>query len=100
MPTAIFVFHKDASGYLNDKFSNVASVQQLDFLPDSPEGVVASEDGSYITPYYRQEEVTLNCYSEEHRQEVWENIQDDTAALVKNYRLSIELLPVDTIDIM
>ena len=99
MPSAVFVFQKDASGYLNDKWSHVASVQDLDTLPDSPDGVASSDDGSTLVPFYRQDTVTINCSSESHREEVWNIIYNDVVALVKNYKYSQDLQPEETYDI-
>jgi len=99
MPSAVFVFQKDASGYLNDKWSHVASVQDLETLPDSPDGVASSDDGSTLIPFYRQDTVTINCSSESHREELWNIIYNDVVALVKNYNYAQDLQPEETYDI-
>ena len=97
MPSEIFVYHKDASGYAGDKFVSVASVPQLDTLPLTPDGVVASDDGNLLIPFYRVAEMQVNCASLTEREELWDTIYKDVQDLVANYKLAENLVPVEEV---
>jgi len=94
--SAVFVYHIDADGYSDDLFECVASVQQMDDLPDSPAGGVVIVDGRTV-PYYRAADATFNCRSIDHREEVWDLIRDDVEALVKNTKLTQNLGPTEVV---
>jgi hypothetical protein len=85
VPAKIFVMHQAPPGGLfGDFFSCVASVQQLEDLPeDTPELGV---------PFYRVESVTQLCRTPEAAVEFWEAVKNVTQELQDNLEASSTLV--------
>jgi len=83
LSSKIFVWQENApnSGYAGDRFSVVASTQQMVDLPE--DGPV--DEGDEHIPFYRKDELVLDCRSPELRQEIWDKIQADVLDLLGNW---------------
>lgn len=89
----VFVYHAgeiiDGTGIRSgDTFSNVASKQDMDVIPVGEpiilEDAIQSKDRAI--PYYRTNEVELDCYNLEEAERIWRIIQHDIADLAREYR--------------
>jgi hypothetical protein len=85
IPSAIFVYHADASaaaGVVGDLFECVASLSQLyDLLENPGEG----------RPFYRKNQLEFVCRSYPEAEELWEKIREDVRELVENIKASRNL---------
>lgn len=90
----ILVFQKNTwNAKVGDPFVDVASVHDLSFLPTSAEvmevpGEHPVEDS---VPYYRRNEVTLDCYTADEAEIEWLKINGRVRWLVKELRASCRL---------
>lgn len=84
VPAKIFVMHQaPPGGLVGDFFSCVASVQQLEDLPeDDPEPGV---------PFYRVASVTQLCRTPEAAVEFWDAVRSVTQELSNNLRAAADL---------
>ena len=90
VPAKIFVMHQAPPGGLfGDFFSCVASIQQLEDLPeDAPEPGV---------PFYRVASVTQLCRTPEAAVEFWEAVKSITQELSNNLKAAADLVAAEEI---
>lgn len=99
LPSAkLFVYHASMSDdiYEGDLFECVASVQQMNDIPDDTPAV---EDGEYTVPYYRSNMLNFHCRSPEEVDILWEDIQEDVTDLVNNYTSAATLSNIEVVTI-
>lgn len=80
----VFVFHAALQDdlYCGDVFECVASVQQLN---DLPENKAAYDDNGKLVPYYRTNTLVFNARTPLEAEELWDAIKDDTQDLARNW---------------
>lgn len=83
MSPKIFVIHAQAGIQGDDIFSCVASLQQLQELPEDLPGSVGSEG----YPFYLTDEVKFLAYTLEELDRLWGIIREDANSLVNNFKL-------------
>ena len=97
LSSKIFVWQENAPGsaYSGDRFSLVASTQQMADLPeDQP-----VDEGDEHIPFYRKSTLLLDCRSPELRLEVWEKIKADVEDLITNWVAMENTVEVETVTI-
>lgn len=90
----IFVYQvniwNDAAG---DMFVDVADVHDLNFLPLGKDIMLDREHPvEDHVPYYRTDEVTLDCYTADEARMIWEKVKQRVRALVREKRASEKLI--------
>lgn len=91
----VFVYQENApgSGYSADRFSCVASTQQMQDLPeDGP-----TDDGDSHVPFYRVATAEFDCRSPELREEIWEKIKTNVNDLLVNWLALEETEETETV---
>lgn len=83
--SAIFVLHAAAGDdlYCGDVFEAVASVSQMEDLPENNPGY--DVDGSFC-PYYRKNAITFIARSYSEAEELWDSIVEDVDDLTRNMK--------------
>ena len=85
----VFVYHADtdpASGH-GDTFSNVASKQDMDTIPvGEPVFLPEERPQEDFIPFYRTNTAEFDCCNTEEVLRIWNIIQFDIAALVREYK--------------
>lgn len=89
----IFVYHAadENDPIEGDTFSNVASLQDMESLPIGAPAEVEGDITEDYVPYYRTNEVELNCHNLNDAARIWSVIKRDAALLVREYKKSINL---------
>lgn len=91
-PAKVIVMHEAAGGVTTgDAFSCIATVQQLNELPEDAVG----PNG----PFYRVNDVTIQARSPDHVVELKEKIQTAVQELADNVNAETEIALLDTITI-
>lgn len=98
LDSRIFVWQANAPGsaYSGDRWSVVASTQQMADLPaDAP-----VEEGEDYVPFYRKDTMVLDCRSPELREELWEKIQTNVKDLLVNWLALENTELVETVEVV
>lgn len=76
-----------------DIFVDVADVHDLNFLPLEKDVTLDREHPvENHVPYYRKDEVTLDCYTADEAGEIWEKLKQRVRMLVREFRIARELV--------
>lgn len=97
LDSRIFVWQVNSPGsaYSGDRWSVVASTQQMaDLPPDAP--VI---EGDEQIPFYRKDTLVIDCRSPELREELWEKIQENVKDLLVNWLALENTELVETVEI-
>lgn len=87
LPSEVFVYHILTPGNdLDEIFECVASLSQLSEI-----GLDPQMSGSQVVPYYRREDLVMDCRSAEEALDVWQKIREDIADLSRNFEASEDL---------
>lgn len=98
--SAIFVFHAMEFDYNNpqsrdksqDMYSNVASLQDMNIIPENDPKVVENDDGTKtVIPFYRLSDVTLDFYNMDQAERWWNIVLYDVDFLIRSYKASRKL---------
>lgn len=94
LSSKIFVYHAvhEDDPLNGDTFSNVASLQDMNIIPeDAPMSIPAEDGREDNVPWYRTDEVVFDCYNMRDVEHIWKTIQIDVKNLLKEYRISRNL---------
>jgi hypothetical protein len=80
LTSKIFVYHVNDMG--DDEFSCVASVNQLDEIPEDQPSLVSPT----AIPYYRVDKLTFACRSTADLELFWTTLQHEVSDLIRNFR--------------